>query len=450
VSYFRYNQPYSVTMGPRAHSFLEYPPVPIQPMGNFIDAAGVSATTGSQALDTVIKWGFWIGMGLVGYRMYRVLRYNDPFIQPPYKLPPAWQANGRRPSLCMEDVQALHEEGLSLDEMSARLGVHESTVRGYLKRLGLRPHRHRSLELEYNKKRALEMYEQGMYIPDIAYILDWSGGNVRSWLKRKGVYVPGKQGARGAKAERDYRWFRTQVERERERSRKRREIPGWEAPSAWRPNPVRNWEPRSKAEEFAIFVVGAPGEYVDDLAVEFGIDARKAHKWLNDLRVKITSTGKIAKRQPGLWGGISGTQEAWRERSPEDQEIVNRAIELYEPGSNLSALARYLNVSPTTLRAWLIREGKYESSSPRTIPQKLSISRGLRRYHRDKRRGRRNPVDEPELHRVCGWCKRLFVDGEWVVADPPDEWVTHGICEECNERFMREIELAEQEEERRR
>lgn len=110
MSYFRYNLPYSVTLGPQIHSFLEYPPVPIRRIedvmgtGYFVDAAGIRATTGNPTADALIKWGFWVGFGLLAYRMYRVLRYDEPFIQPAYKLPPAWQAN---PELSNEEYRKI-------------------------------------------------------------------------------------------------------------------------------------------------------------------------------------------------------------------------------------------------------------------------------------------------------------------------------------------------------
>ena len=73
------------------------PPVRIAPpvsgTGYIFDAAGVRATTGSEDFDLVIRWMFWIGMALMGYKMYRVLRYEDPLFGEREVLPPAWRVN---------------------------------------------------------------------------------------------------------------------------------------------------------------------------------------------------------------------------------------------------------------------------------------------------------------------------------------------------------------------
>lgn len=60
---------------------------PAQPMGF------LSVTTGSSYADKAITWGFWIGMGLVAHRLYRVARYGDPFFQFGGGVPAAWEMN---------------------------------------------------------------------------------------------------------------------------------------------------------------------------------------------------------------------------------------------------------------------------------------------------------------------------------------------------------------------
>ena len=55
---------------------------------------------------------------------------------------------------------------------------------------------------------------------------------------------------------------------------------------------------------------------------------------------------------------------AW-EMNPTKEEkaiLLRRALELYEPGSNISQLAGYLNMSVATLTNWLKKEGVYVSS----------------------------------------------------------------------------------------
>lgn len=63
-----------------------------------------------------------------------------------------------------------------------------------------------------------------------------------------------------------------------------------------------------------------------------------------------------------------------------------------------------------------------------------------------------------ELVRVCGWCNRFFADGEWremedafprlkLLEYPEQQMLTHGMCEGCYERMVKEIapsETAEQ------
>lgn len=58
-----------------------------------------------------------------------------------------------------------------------------------------------------------------------------------------------------------------------------------------------------------------------------------------------------------------------------------------------------------------------------------------------------------ELLRVCGWCKRVDVDGQWLEVEeamaalqllerlvPPP--ITHGICPACHDRMMATLEAA--------
>lgn len=47
--------------------------------------------------------------------------------------------------------------------------------------------------------------------------------------------------------------------------------------------------------------------------------------------------------------------------------------------------------------------------------------------------------------KICAWCKRRLVNGEWIVDDDPDraELVSHGLCEDCYEKHFEETEREE-------
>jgi hypothetical protein len=49
------------------------------------------------------------------------------------------------------------------------------------------------------------------------------------------------------------------------------------------------------------------------------------------------------------------------------------------------------------------------------------------------------------IHRVCAWCKRTSLAGEWIAAseasDQEIEPVTHGICPDCLPGIMSEANL---------
>jgi transposase-like protein len=430
VSY-AYNPPYSVTRRPNGPPMFDPAPVPIRSIdaelgtGNFIDAAGVSATTGSQALDNIIKWGFWIGMGLVAYRMYRVLRYNDPLIQPRYKLPPAWQANSSTRTrvrfhikdLSPEEIEvlrhraiSLYEKGTSVLSLANYLGINKNTLTRWLKEAGVYEAAHpgrsgRSHRMEGLYRKALKSYVPGKPVGSLARDLGVSIRTIIDWMKEAGVYEPAPVGRQAGVRMPFRRRAQTSTNKEKK---------------------------RLLLEEYE------PGMNISRLAEDIGVSYRTARNWLVEAGVyKPAPVGR-----PSLY---------------------REAIKRYVPGEPVAPLARDLGVDPTTIIDWMKKAGVYKPAPMgrprRRNPSKAEVEgRGVDWYDpRDKEWKflpygpfDMNPVDEPELHRVCGWCKRLFVDGEWVVADPPDEWVTHGICEECNERFMREIELAEQEEERRR
>lgn len=230
-----YQPPQSVRLHSQGHAFLEHPPVPIRPMGSFFDAAGVSATTGSGPLDVFVKYGLWIGLGLVSYRMYRVLRYDDPFIQPSRRLPPAWQANGRRTKADMDlilgAVKKQHEEGATISEIAQSLGVHKVSVGGYLKKLGLRPHARAprvSPELRYTHQRVLELYEPKMNIHDLAFILDSNMSTIVRWLKGAGIYVPAKKGGKEPLSRMSWKYKMLLIDRENERKRREKVDSGWQ------------------------------------------------------------------------------------------------------------------------------------------------------------------------------------------------------------------------------
>lgn len=61
-------------------------------------------------------------------------------------------------------------------------------------------------------------------------------------------------------------------------------------------------------------------------------------------------------------------------------------------------------------------------------------------------------VAAEELLRVCGWCNRVDAHGEWMELEhavprlrlmefPEARMITHGMCEQCAEQMMGEIEV---------
>lgn len=51
-----------------------------QPVGDFIDAAGIRVTTRNPRLDWVIKWGFW---GMFAYLAYKAI---STFVPEEYRI----------------------------------------------------------------------------------------------------------------------------------------------------------------------------------------------------------------------------------------------------------------------------------------------------------------------------------------------------------------------------
>jgi len=47
-----------------------------------------------------------------------------------------------------------------------------------------------------------------------------------------------------------------------------------------------------------------------------------------------------------------------------------------------------------------------------------------------------------DIAKVCAWCKRVLVNGEWVVPPSGQDLgqVTHGICEECEQRVTDDLD----------
>jgi transposase-like protein len=104
---------------------------------------------------------------------------------------------GRKPKgemqTILEAVREMHSDGATVSEISERLGVHKNTARSYLKLLGLTPRKAEiplDPERAYTRARTLEIYEPGMNIHNLTYILDSDRNFITKVLKDEGVYVP--------------------------------------------------------------------------------------------------------------------------------------------------------------------------------------------------------------------------------------------------------------------
>ena len=66
---------------------------------------------------------------------------------------------------------------------------------------------------------------------------------------------------------------------------------------------------------------------------------------------------------------------------------------------------------------------------------------------------------EDETIRICAWCRRANIDGEWTsgigkhplltAAPTADLDTTHGICPECAEKYERDLDLLDQQTEKK-
>jgi len=175
---------------------------PDRSMGNFIEAAGVSVTTGNSTADAVIKYGFWIGLGWFVYRSYRVLRYDDPFFAPRYKLPPAWEANPRltkeERGFLLEEIRSQHERGATVKEIAERLGIKRVRVWSCLSEMGLTPHKP-SFKSDEDDERWKEfaffaVSSPGEKVAELAENFGITNTTAYKWLSKAGVNItaPGK------------------------------------------------------------------------------------------------------------------------------------------------------------------------------------------------------------------------------------------------------------------
>jgi hypothetical protein len=91
---YQVNNPYSVTLRPNGPPLYAPPPKPIKridELGYIMDSPTFRVTTGNTGLDNIIKFGFWFGMAAALYKLYGMLRYDEPLFSP--GTPPAWKMN---------------------------------------------------------------------------------------------------------------------------------------------------------------------------------------------------------------------------------------------------------------------------------------------------------------------------------------------------------------------
>jgi len=321
MSYIR-NLPYSVTLRPNGAPIHDPLPAPIksyeESMGYAFDVAGVRVSTGSPLLDTVLRWGVWIGLGLVAYRMYRVLRYDEPIIAPAYRTPPAWEANPVKPAririrdLSPEEVEALRQRAIELYEpgtnalaLANYLGVNKGTLVKWLKEEGVYAtgpmgRRGRSSRMEAVYQEALRRYVPGEPVTSLARDLSVDPTTIVDWMKSAGVYEP---------------------------------APGGSAMDADEKREI-------------LFERYEKGGNIKALAKELSIPRTTAMLWLK----------KAGKYKAGFMGR--------RGRSPRMEALYQEALRLYVPGEPVAPLARELGVDPTTVIDWMKKAEVYEPAPP--------------------------------------------------------------------------------------
>lgn len=317
---FRYNLPYSVTLGPQRHSFFRYPPVAIRPLGSLPPS---QPTT----FDTVLRWGFWMGVGFAAVQVFQKLTQK-----------PAWEMNARKSKAETEALKArvleLYVPGEPVRPLARELGIPVATIRKWLKKAGIydpAPTGRYRDEERYQK--VLERYVPGEQVRPLARELGIPVATIMRWLKEAGVYEP----ASTKGSHRDEQLYQEVL---------RRYVPGepvgplaedlgvhldtvlkWLKDDGVYESAISRDERRYQ-EALRRYV---PGEPVIPFAEDLGVHVTTVMRWLKDAGVYVPATkGRKVKEQ-----------------------LKREALRRYVPGEPVAPLARELGVTPSTIVRWL-------------------------------------------------------------------------------------------------
>jgi len=307
---YQVNLPYSVQLRPNGPALYAPPPKPIEKLGYFFETPTLSITSGDPGLDNIIKYGFWLGMAIALYKLYGMLRYDEPLFSP--GTPPAWKANPskrRKKSEYDEKrarIIAYYEPGMNVSELARVFGVDTKTAIRWLEVEGvyvagkMGPRRDEDIF-----QKALSLYQPGEPVGPVARKIGVDPTTVIAWMKEAGIYEPAPRGFPVGKK---------QPARKRSLGPKRLAI---------RKYLTKHYEPEMS---------------IPTLAKEFDLPASTVRRWLKEDGIYI----------PGKSG---------RSR---DEELYQKALSLYRPGYPVGPVAKEVGVSMTTVINWAKEAGIYK------------------------------------------------------------------------------------------
>jgi len=354
---YQVRNPYSVTMRPNGPALYAPPLKPIKSLGYIWDTPTLRVTTGDPGVDNLIKYGFWFGMAMMLYKLYGMLRYDEPLFSP--GTPPAWKVNPRTRNFYEARIRfhELYEKGLDVNELSRACRVSRGTVYKWLHESGLPlPKPKRPYYTSGIEQKLIDEYEPGMNVAELARKHDLDASTVRNWLIKAGVYVPGPKGFRGKVTEEEKERRRERVRKSIERSKeKRRTEPG-------RRYRVKNpgWHEMIYADALQeALKIYEPGMNVAEMSRELGIPYMTL---LNFLRRQDIY---VSRDQVRIDKAKEREMEAKRRekeilRSPKLMEEVFEAV---YPGLTVEELACQFHTTEaaieTVLRSYGIGFGRY-------------------------------------------------------------------------------------------
>lgn len=134
---YQVNLPHSVTLRPNGPALYSPPPKPIG-LGYIMDTPRFRMTTGDPGIDNLVKYGFWFGMAAALYKLYGMLRYDEPIFSP--GTPPAWRMNPSKKQIkkaLFERVLNLYVPGELVGPVAKKVGVTSAAVIAWMKEAGV-------------------------------------------------------------------------------------------------------------------------------------------------------------------------------------------------------------------------------------------------------------------------------------------------------------------------